>query len=148
LETIEASFDGACEPVNPGGHAAWGVTVKVGDKVIAEESGYVGVGSKMSNNVAEYAGLLRVLEIVSGLDGPVVIRGDSKMVIMQMTGHWKMKGGLYMPYATVAKKALTHPRLIGRCRFEWASRHENELCDALSKREFMKRGIGLRIQPS
>jgi hypothetical protein len=65
----------ACEPVNPGGHATWGVTVKRGDRIIAEESGYVGDGPKMSNNVAEYAGLLRVLEIVSGTTGRVIIRG-------------------------------------------------------------------------
>ena len=143
---IEAWFDGACEPRNPGGHATWGVTVRRGDQVIAEESGHVGYGPKMSNNVAEYAGLLRVLEIVSGMTGPVVIRGDSKLVVEQMKGRWKIKDGLYRPYATVAKKALTHPQLVGRCSFERIPRDQNNRCDLLSKREFIKRGIELRLQ--
>jgi ribonuclease HI len=143
---IEAWFDGACEPVNPGGHATWGVTVKRGDQIIAEESGHVGYGAKMSNNVAEYAGLLRVLEIVSGMTGPVIIRGDSKLVVQQMQGLWKIKGGLYRSYATAAKDALKHPQLAGRCSFEWIPRDQNNRCDVLSKRELLKRGIELRLQ--
>lgn len=143
---IEAWFDGACEPVNPGGHATWGISVKRGDRIIAEESGHVGHGPKMSNNVAEYAGLLRVLEIVSGTTGRVIIRGDSKLVIQQMKGHWKIKGGLYAPYPTVAKNALKHPQLAGRCSFEWIPRDQNSRCDVLSKRELIKRGIQMVLQ--
>ncbi len=143
---IEAWFDGACEPQNPGGHATWGVTVKRGDQIIAEESGHVGYGPKMSNNVAEYAGLLRVLEIVSGTTGPVIIRGDSKLVVQQMQGRWKIKGGLYAPYATLAKDALRHPQLAGRCSFEWIPRDQNNRCDVLSKRELLRMGIELRLQ--
>jgi hypothetical protein len=49
-----ASFDGACEPVNPGGTATFGVIIKDEDgTVIYEEHGLVGSGDAMSNNVAE-----------------------------------------------------------------------------------------------
>ncbi|MGD0012733.1 MAG: hypothetical protein ABSE93_29850 [Terriglobia bacterium] len=49
-----AWFDGACEPVNPGGTASFGVVIKDKDgTVLRKEHGLVGKGSKMSNNVAE-----------------------------------------------------------------------------------------------
>jgi ribonuclease HI len=89
MTRIEGYFDGVCEPKNPGGHAAWGGIVKVDGETMWRSSGYCGVGSKMSNNVAEYQGALTVMIAMYGFieDDPkptpkLVLRGDSKLVIM------------------------------------------------------------------
>ena len=61
-----AWFDGACGPINPGGTATFGVVVRDGSgTVLLKEHGLVGRGSAMSNNVAEYAGVLHILRYLS-----------------------------------------------------------------------------------
>lgn len=148
---IEGWFDGVCEPRNPGGHAAWGALVKVNGQVVFSAGGYVGVGPKMSNNVAEYSGLIAVLEYIAPLPGPAIIRGDSKLAIYQNTPDpdygklWKVNGGLYMPYYLQARKLLDAQR--DRLHLEWIPRDQNNECDQLSKAELHKRGVQFRIQP-
>src|SRR5450432_340898 len=57
-----AWFDGACGPINPGGTASYGVMIKdQAGTILVRERGLVGEGSTMSNNVAEYAGVLHIL---------------------------------------------------------------------------------------
>ncbi len=141
---LEAWFDGVCEPVNPGGHAAYGAVVLRGGKELLREGGYVGHGEGMSNNVAEYAGVLRVLEFLATLDGPALIRGDSKLVISQLTGEWKAKKGLYLDRYRQAVALVA--RLGSRVRLEWVGRDQNSLCDDLSKQVLRDRGIRFRIQ--
>src|SRR5688572_31409387 len=50
---------------------------------------------KVSNNVAEYTGLIEGLRAVLDLglaqDATVEVRMDSKLVVEQMTGRWKIK---------------------------------------------------------
>ena len=47
---ILAWFDGACEPVNPGGTASFGVVIKgVDGTVLLRGHGVVGIGKDMSN---------------------------------------------------------------------------------------------------
>jgi ribonuclease HI len=60
--TYIAYFDGACEPVNPGGTASYGAVIIEDDETIWECSEVYGQGKLMSNNVAEYAGFIAVLE--------------------------------------------------------------------------------------
>jgi len=78
-----AWFDGACEPVNPGGTATFGVIIRNQDgTVISEVHGLVGKGDAMSENVAEYAGVRHVLKyLASRPPGRVRIHGDSNLVI-------------------------------------------------------------------
>ena len=55
------------------------------------EIAYV-VGQKSSNNVAEYHGLLRGLEAARDLGATEVdVYMDSKLVVEQMSGRWKIK---------------------------------------------------------
>jgi ribonuclease HI len=142
---IEAWFDGVCEPWNPGGHGAYGAVVKVNGEVALREGGYVGVGPGMSNNVAEYAGVLRVLEFIAVQEGNAVVRGDSKLVIMQLTGEWKAKQGLYLETYRQAAAALA--KLGSRVRLEWVGRDQNSECDDLSKQVLRERGVKFRLQP-
>ena len=142
---IEAWFDGVTEPHNPGGHAAYGIVVQLDGQIVLSSGQYVGFGPAMSNNVAEYAGITAILEFIPTLPPqPGVIRGDSKLVIMQLSGQWKAKGGLYLPYFQRAKTLYEPLRL--RIQLEWVPRKQNEACDHLSKKVLHDRGIQFRIQ--
>ncbi len=142
---IEAWFDGACGPVNPGGHAAFGCLVKVDGKAVLREGKYLGCGRAMSSNVAEYAGCLRVLEYTHDLTGHALIPGDCKLVIMQLKRKWKSHSGLYLPYYCQALHLTDNMR--HRLAFQWIPREENAVCDRLSKRALVEMGVELRIQP-
>lgn len=145
IKMLEAWFDGCCEPTNPGGHAAWGAVLLRDGKKIWEDAGYCGFGSKMSNNVAEYSGVAAILERLQREEELCLIRGDSKLVIMQLQMKWRINGGLYTPFWQRAK-ALYEP-IRDRVTFEWVPRDENAICDVLSKGVLHDRGIKFRIQP-
>jgi len=112
---ILAWFDGACEPLNPGGTASFGVVIKDKDgTILLKEHGLVGKGSQMSNNVAEYAGVLHILEYLSSRPpGRATIHGDSNLVINQLNGKWRVRKGLYLSIATESKELLAHLRGLG-----------------------------------
>jgi ribonuclease HI len=132
-----AWFDGACGPINPGGTATYGVMIKDQDgTILVWEHGYVGQGSAMSNNVAEYAGVLQVLKYLSCRPpGRVTIHGDSNLVINQLTGKWRMRKGLYLSTAKEAKALLAHLHGLGwEINLCWIPRAQNKECDALSKK--------------
>ncbi len=134
---ILAWFDGACEPVNPGGTATFGVMVKDNDgTVLLKEHGLVGKGKAMSNNVAEYAGVLHILKYLSSRPpGRVTIHGDSNLVINQLSGKWRVRKGLYLSIAVETKELLAYLRGLGwQIDFCWIPREQNEECDALSKK--------------
>jgi ribonuclease HI len=131
-----AWFDGACEPVNPGGTASFGVVVKDDDgTVLLKEHGLVGKGNAMSNNVAEYAGVLHILKYLSSRPpGRATIHGDSNLVINQLSGRWRIRKGLYLSIATESKELLA--RLSGpgwQINLCWIPRAHNSECDALSR---------------
>jgi len=104
--------------------------------VLVWEHGFVGEGSAMSNNLAEYAGVLCVLRYLRSLPpARATIRGDSKLVINQLNGKWRVRKGLYRSIAMEAKELLAY--LHGRgwqMNFCWIPREQNRECDALSKK--------------
>jgi ribonuclease HI len=133
-----AWFDGACEPVNPGGTASFGVVIKGQDgTVLLRDAGVVGKGKAMSNNLAEHAGVLNILIYLSSRPpGRVTIRGDSNLVINQLDGKWRIKKGLYLAIVIETKDLLAHLRGLGwQINFCWIPRDQNEECDALSRRD-------------
>lgn len=149
MPLIEGIFDGACEPRNPGGHGAWGAAVNIDGKRVWESSGYVGVGPHISNNVSEYSGVIAVLKYVKEIPGTLLIRGDSNLVIQQLSGRWKIRGGLYVPFYREAKVLVEQQREFrkGNVKFKWVPREQNSDCDYLSKSELHKRDVRFRIQP-
>lgn len=142
---IEGWFDGCCEPRNPGGHAAWGAAVHVDGVSVYRAGGYCGFGPKMSNNVAEYSAFCAVARECMKYTGLIHIRGDSKLVVMQLAGRWKINGGLYMPFHQEAKALWS--KIKDRAHLEWIPREENDICDVLSKQVLKDRGVVFRIQP-
>ena len=132
-----AWFDGAYQPFNPGGTATFGVIVKNKDgTVLLAEHGLVGKGSQMSNNVAEYAGVLHILKYLSSRPpGRVTIYGDSNLVINQLNGKWRIRKGLYLSTAIEAKALLAYLHCRGwQINLCWVPREQNRECDRLSKK--------------
>jgi probable phosphoglycerate mutase len=144
---IEAYFDGVCEPTNPKGHGAYGVYISNG-QVLLNEGIYVGHGEGISNNVAEYSGFIHILEVLKTRrlnDKRIIIRGDSKLVIEQMAGRWRIKQGFYVPFALKAEKILESFKNI--VLLQWIPREENEICDKLAKDVLRNMKISFKIQP-
>ena len=142
---VEGWFDGAVEPKNPGGHGAYGALVKVESEVVYAHGDYIGVGPTISNNVAEFSGFIDALRHALEYPGPIIVRGDSKLVLFTLTGQYKVHGGLYVPFFEKAR-ALYQPHRE-RIQLEWIPREENSECDKLSKGVLHNRGIRFRIQP-
>lgn len=151
-DRLKVWIDGACEPVNPGGTASYGVLVKHQEDILFSESKVVGHGATMSNNVGEYSGLIAFLEwyIAEGIHRKVnkrpVIYSDSRLLIEQMTGEWRARSGLYLPYYRRAMALIQSNNLD--LSFWWVPREQNEEADELSKDALLKAGIPLRIQPA
>ncbi len=91
---IELYIDGSCSPMNPGGKGVAGALF-CHNGIIDARSKHLGSGSKMSNNVAEYEGLLLGLEICKerGITSHIHIYSDSMLVVKQMGNRWKVKPG-------------------------------------------------------
>jgi ribonuclease HI len=107
-----------------------------------------GQGSKMSNNVAEYAALIAVLEWFieqESLEAEILVKGDSQLVINQMFRTWKIKEGLYIELAHRARELLSRFKNI---RGEWISRDHNEVADGLSKAALKRADVELKLQPA
>lgn len=133
---IIVHFDGLCEPKNPGGVATYGYVVYVSGEKVHEGHGVVGEGKGMSNNVAEFTGLVAALEwlLENGYrDEKITVRGDSQLAINIMNGIWNAKGGLYYPYYLKARKLASN---FNNIHFEWVPRERNEEADTLSRKAY------------
>lgn len=152
MNTYQAWFDGACWP-NPNGHAASGAVVKLNGVTVFEHSEYIGKQG-MSNNVAEYCGLIAVLEFLLKTGTcAALIYGDADMVIKQMSGVWKagnltkaerkgkipIKPRYYLPYFQKAQGLLLQ-QTTSRIEFKWIPREQNGEADALSTKPLRERG--------
>lgn len=88
-----------------------------------------------SNNVAEYSGLLAGLRAVLDIDpgAGVRVKMDSKLVVEQMSGRWKIKHEDMRRLALEARELCTQiSRAGGSVDFEWVPREKNKDADALS----------------
>jgi probable phosphoglycerate mutase len=86
---------------------------------------------RATNNVAEYRGLIAGLEMVRELDSTaaVEVRMDSRLVIEQMAGRWKIK------HADMKALALQAARLRpAAVTWTWVPRELNKTADALVNR--------------
>lgn len=142
-------FDGACEPFNPGGHMGWGIAVIDGETVLEVESGYQAAGPTTTNNVAEYLGvgmaLRRAIAASRAGEREIAIRGDSKLVIEQLMGRWRVRDGLYVPAMREAQALLEQLRTLGpTITIEWLPGSENVHADRASRVELEQRGIKRR----
>ena len=145
-------FDGAIRPKNPGGTAAYGWIIKT-TSGITLQSGHENIGSDegMTNNIAEYTGLLKALQwlMTSGFfDGneKIHIRGDSALVCNMVSKKWgweKTKEGVrtgrWTPHEKFPrlKKLLLEIIDLLQTNYidyvvEWVPREQNTEADELS----------------
>jgi ribonuclease HI len=104
--------------------------------ILARKSGVVGKGPAMSNNVAEYAALCEALEFLlkkNRQDSSIEVRGDSALVMNQMSDKWKFRKGLYREKFQEAVRLRTQ---FTDLRFRWIPREENEEADELSREAY------------
>lgn len=162
-------FDGACEPRNPNGNMGIGAVIyEVNDATLLKrfrngetskevfgnlspvffhsecimygERGF----TQTSNNVAEYMGVIEIMKKLHELKAEsAYIFGDSKLVVEQLNGYWKIKQGAYVKYAHEAKKLLKPD-----FKFIWIRREYNDIGDDLSKVKMIERGVEFKIQPN
>ena len=112
---------------NPG-RAAYGALVKDADTglVLAEEGTTIGVAS---NNVAEYRGLIAGLTMAAEVapDADVEVRMDSRLVVEQMSGTWKIKHPDMRPLAMEANRLAPFGTT-----YTWVPREQNKHADRLA----------------
>ncbi|MFI6534267.1 histidine phosphatase family protein [Nonomuraea sp. NPDC050547] len=130
---------------NPGPAGYGAVVLDAADRqVLAETAEAIGVAT---NNVAEYRGLIAGLTEVLRLGGEgaaVAVRMDSKLVVEQMAGNWKIKNEGLRPLALEAN------RLAGRLRvteWTWIPRERNKHADRLANEAMDAAAKGLPWQP-
>lgn len=128
---------------NPGPAGAGAVVFDNIGKRVVEVSDYLGIAT---NNIAEYEAILRGLKKLTDTYSPEVIhatplaiRMDSKLVIEQLKGNYKVKHPNLVPRYLEVKNLLA--RSFGTVTFEHVYRENNKDADALANRA-MDRGAG------
>lgn len=130
---------------NPG-IAGCGSSVLEGDQEVAARWEFI---AKATNNVAEYQGLINALELaievakirgVAAADLEIQVRMDSKLVVEQMSGRWKIKHPDMKPLAARVKELEA---TLAAVTYNWVPRAQNKRADELANRA-MDDGVGGR----
>lgn len=112
---------------NPG-PAAYGAVLRDAETgaVIAEEGTTIG---RATNNVAEYSGLVAGLRLAGAYapEAEVEVRMDSKLVVEQMSGRWKIKHPDMKPLAMEASRLAPFGTT-----YTWVPREQNSYADRLA----------------
>ncbi len=120
-------FDGACRG-NPGPMAIGAVLFENGKK-IKEISKYLGRGT---NNIAEWRALIEGLKLAASHGcNELEVRGDSQLIIRQITGRYRVRNDNLIPLFNEASKLC---RNFGKLDFKWIKREENAYTDSLSNK--------------
>ncbi|HEY9370477.1 reverse transcriptase-like protein, partial [Streptomyces sp.] len=133
----------------PAGYGAVVLDAATGE-TLAERAEYIGVAT---NNVAEYKGLIAGLTAAHELtadpssdlsEASILVRMDSKLVVEQMSGRWKIKHPDMKPLAAQAGRILP----AGRVRYEWIPREQNKHADRLANEAMDAGKRGEQWRPS
>ncbi|MEU3574419.1 bifunctional RNase H/acid phosphatase [Kitasatospora sp. NPDC036755] len=128
---------------NPG-PAGYGAVVRDGDtgQIVAEAAEFIG---HATNNVAEYRGLIAGLKAARELDpdATVDVRMDSKLVVEQMSGRWKIKHPDMQPLAAEARTVLPRARVT----YTWIPRERNKDADRLANEAMDAGKAGRQWEP-
>jgi ribonuclease HI len=122
----QANIDGGSRG-NPG-PASYGVVIRdERGEIVARLKKYIG---RMTNNVAEYYGLIAALDYAQS-NGVRALRveSDSELLVRQMQGHYKVKSADLRPLFERAKKMAQMFELF---RIEHVYREKNAEADALA----------------
>lgn len=123
-------FDGSCSGTSVG--CAIHVTHPSGEVCYAKG---VALGLNGTNNTAEYMGIITALDFLQ--DRPeiktAIVRGDSKLVIEQVSGRWVCRAPHLQTFLAQAKSQMAALRRAGRdIAIEWVPREQNSHADAIA----------------
>lgn len=118
-------FDGGRRPSID--TAAYGFTLKDAEGKLLTRSAQA-IGNE-THNVAEYRGLIAGLLCAAELGiSDLEVRGDSKVVVLQMSGEWKVKAEHLAVLRDEARRVASR---IGKVEYIWNGRDENFDADEL-----------------
>ncbi|MDP2774003.1 MAG: bifunctional RNase H/acid phosphatase, partial [Nocardioides sp.] len=129
---------------NPG-PAAYGAVLKdaATGAVIAEDGSRIGVAT---NNVAEYSGLIAGLRLAAEFapGAEIEVRLDSKLVVEQMSGRWKIKHPDMRPLAAEATRLAP-----SGTAYTWVPRERNAHADRLANEALdgKRDGVSAAVDP-
>ncbi len=129
-------MDGLVEPVNPGGVGTYAFVIYGNGKKIKEEKGVIGEG--LSNNQSEYIACIKALERLISLgltNEPITINSDSKLLINQLRGIYKVKSPRLLKHYQKLKTLLSS---FSDVRFRWVPREENKEADDLTNKAYLE----------
>lgn len=125
MKRVIVNVDGGSRG-NPGPAGIAAVATDPSGEVLAERSETIG---EATNNVAEYRALLLGIEVAKELSpDEVEFVGDSKLIVEQVKGNWKVKQDHLRPLHTKVKDAL---RDLPKWSIRHVKRDENERADEL-----------------
>ena len=130
---ITVNFDGSCKG-NPSNFGWVGACINQDGKRIHAISHEI--QGRITSNVAEYAALGEALAYLVDnqlTEEQIIVRGDSQLVINQMLGKYKIRGGVCKQIALETKEAVSKFRDI---TFEWIPREQNEIADGLANNKY------------
>jgi ribonuclease HI len=133
-ETMTLQFDGGSRG-NPG-PAGIGVVIQAADGTPLVTLGrFIG---KATNNVAEYTALITALEEAKKLGARhIIVRGDSELVVRQMTGQYKVRHPDLRP---LFDRAMALVRGFQTAKIEHNMRGNNALADKLANLAMDRKG--------
>jgi len=119
-------FDGSAKP-NPGNMSIGGYIQDPNHKTLYKYSISLGKGT---NNTAEYMSLIHILQECNrrGIQR-ILIRGDSQLIINQVTETWKVKDPKMRQLCDQAQEAKAK---MSNCDLMWQPRKQNAEADKLA----------------
>lgn len=143
---VTVHFDGLCEPRNPGGYACGGWYIPPAPTVPGLESGIRGHrfyfhGPGATNNQGEYRAAIDALQALwdAGYRGAVLLRGDSQLVVKQVTGAWGCNARALQPLLADLRASLDR---FEEADVEWVPRDLNSVADEESRRAYDEAASG------
>ena len=132
--TVTVYVDGLAQPRNPG-IGTYGFVIYEGAHRVAEGSGLA--GADVTSNYAEYTALEQALAKLKslGVEGDILVRSDSQLLVGHMSAGWKVKGGMYVEKLHAVRELLKE---FGSVRFEWIPREQNGEADLLTRVAYEK----------
>lgn len=113
---------------NPGDSGSGAVIIDLATgELLAEIAEFIGTAT---NNVAEYRAVLAAVQLSALIDesAELQIALDSKLVVEQMSGRWKIKNDALFELANQLQNAIARRKV----EFAWMPREQNFRADALA----------------
>jgi ribonuclease HI len=137
---VEVYFDGLCQPINPGGISCYAFVVKSDGRTIYSDYGVAGepFSEDSTNNVAEYTALVKALQwlLENNLSSTKVeIKSDSKLIVNQLTGDYKVKAKRII---SLYKQVLLLKSKFQDIQIKWVPREKNIEADRLTNKAYNK----------